>query len=185
MSPAGCLSFIVRQDMISPDVQSGALIALSKSGTLAASRDALQTTASSLSQSEILRFYFFLREQSGRWETEWRSEFAEIFGLSDRDLPQVDEASQWSACLHRMIEDGDFSGTRAFIERIGVPNWSFTPEGSDAEIDVYPIDDPDGLGEHPIAKAERRGFVEIASYLTEVRRAVRFRYRTEWTKKFG
>jgi hypothetical protein len=158
---------------------------LSKSGGLATHESELRALASSQSKSEVVAFYSFLRDRSRRWESEWRSEFAAIFSISDESLPPIDDAERWSSILHALVLQGDAGGVRSFLEGIGVRRWDFTPVESEPELDVYPIDTPDDSGELPAAKARRLGFVDVADYLESVREALATRYGERWRMAYA
>jgi hypothetical protein len=166
--------------MIPALLRDSACLSLSKSGSLATHASELRAVAPSQSTSEVVAFYSFLRDRAQRWESEWRSEFAAIFALSDDELPPVDDAERWASILHALVLQGDARAVRLFLEGIGVPRWDFSPVESEPGLDVYPIDTPDDSGELPVAKARRLGFVDIADYLERIREGVAARYRDRW-----
>jgi hypothetical protein len=170
--------------MISIELRAAACRALSKSGSLAAFHPALGAIADAQTNPEVIEFYCFLRDNSRRWETEWRPEFVALFHVEDGNLPKIDEAAYWGATLHALAAEGDIAKVRRFIQQIGANNWDIPPDEGSPWIDVYPVD-ADIDGETPSAKARRLGHVAVADYLENLRQTIHARYRERWILAYG
>jgi hypothetical protein len=156
---------------IPKEIQTAACLGLARAGNLSSVSNSLGEWAGGLTQNEVAEFYLFLRHNSQRWEKEWRSEFSELLGVSEAELPEPDPSSQWSPMLHHLVESGDLARLRSFVEALGIARWNLGPMGGES-YDIYPLDDPDEKGETPIAKAARLKFHDMEAYLRTVRNTV-------------
>lgn len=171
--------------MIPDNLKTNACRWLSKSGGLSAVRDRLEASAQSMTKAQVRDFYCFLRDNAMRWESEWRREFLAIFGVTEADLPTIDDADRWGAILQHLVTEADLEKVRAFVEGIGVVDWNFTPQENEPTIDVYPLDHVDESGDTPSAKARRLGHAEIAQFLEYVKHSVCERYQERWRRMYG
>jgi hypothetical protein len=60
---------------------------VSKVGTLELASDAVQVLAAELDEDQVTSLYEAVRDQSGRHEAEWRSEFERTFARQAGRLP--------------------------------------------------------------------------------------------------
>src|ERR1035438_2420793 len=111
-------------NMINEDLWGSVSQNLSKAGDFSLFRSRLEAVADSLTKTQVRDVYCFLRNNSKRWESEWRPEFLELFHITDADLPNIDDADRWSLILHHLVSAGDLQKVREFVEGIGVPSWN-------------------------------------------------------------
>lgn len=155
---------------------------LSKRGSLLGDAEYLRDLAAKITPQEAVTLYAYLRDDSGRFEIEWRSEFIQLFPESEPLLPEVDEASLWEEQVFRLVRENNLEGLKAFLEEIGTPSQSFDPKSIYAEcagmghrdrlpfvpFDFCPVEGEDENGINPIGFAESLGHDAIAKYLRSV-----------------
>jgi hypothetical protein len=152
---------------------------LSKTGTLLFSEAYLRQLSTTLTASDAVELYSLFRDESKRYESEWRGEFLDLFPQSSGMLPDVDEVEFWQDQLFTLIRDGDFSGIQRFVDRIGTAEQQFDPRQTYSEcssmgyrddlphvpFDFYPIEGGDEFGTTAQGLARELGHNEIASFL--------------------
>lgn len=152
---------------------------LSKSGTFSPSEAYLRQLSTSLSPSEVLELHAFFRDESQRYESEWREEFLALFPQSEGLLPEIDESEFWQKQLFQLIRSGDLSAVQEFIHRIGTAQQQFDPQETysecasmgfryglpDVPCDFYPVEGGDETGITAIGLATELGHADIAAFL--------------------
>jgi len=163
---------------------------LSKSGTLSFSEGYLRQLSATLSPSAVLDLHAFFREESQRYESEWREEFVTLFPQSIGLLPEIDESEFWQEQLFALIRAGDFSAVKSFIGRIGTADQQFDSRETFSEcssmghredlqnvpFDFYPIEGGDDDGTTAVGLARELGYIEIASFLDGIIAQLDHRY---------
>lgn len=155
---------------------------LSKSGTLAFDEEYLRRLSETLTAQEAIELHAFFRDESHRFESEWRNEFLDLFPQATGVLPEVDEAESWQEDLFGLVRAGDLQAVQAFIERVGTADQQFDPQQiysectligygeslPDVPFDFYPIEGADEAGITAVGLAQELGHSEIASFLESV-----------------
>ncbi len=139
---------------------------LSKSGSFSGFTRELRSFLQKADEAEIVALYEFFRDESERFESEWRGEFDALLVPRKINLPEIDDSDEWASKLHACVDSGDLAATNVFLKHIGIESWDIDDDWEDG--DLYPIEAQDENGELPIAKAERLGFKSIEQRLIGV-----------------
>jgi hypothetical protein len=152
---------------------------LSKSGEIYSTEE-LKKLA--LTPEQVVELYCFFRDNSQRWESEWRDQFIAIFPDSEPYLPQVAGADAWQTKIFEVIDSGQLEAMKEFLTSVGTLSMTFEPAsayeegrtlGFGAKADyvpfaVYPVQVENEDGVSTVEYARNTGHEEIAGYLEAV-----------------
>ena len=154
---------------------------LSKSGEFHHAEE-LKKIAGVVTPEQAAELYCYFRDNSQRWESEWRNQFIGIFPSSESHLPEADGADTWQTKIFEIIDGGDLDAMKGFLGSIGTLSTEFDPAtafqegqemgfGSEADylpFDVYPVQIENEDCVTAVDYARRRGHEKIAAYLESV-----------------
>jgi hypothetical protein len=146
----------------------------------------LRNVAKRITAEQGVEFYCYLRDNSERFESEWRDAFSKIFPKSAALLP--------SEILFCLIDEGDLIKVKEFLKTIGTLDTCFKPAealnaskyngfGAEADympFDIYPIqgENDDGISAVEYARQKKQSGIAdfLESVITEITRRFKAAY---------
>lgn len=123
---------------------------LSKSGEFIEGKDLLKSFSKSFSDEQILQVHEYFKEESMRFETEWRDEFISLFPQIKDKLPEIPEWEFYESQMHEFIDNKDHKALKALIIKMDIDSWKH-----DNDNDIFAFESEDENGDLPLEKAKR------------------------------
>jgi len=180
-------------DFIDDQLLADVTMDLSRSGEILRVKE-LRKVSKRITPEQGVEIYCYLRDNSERFESEWRDAFSKIFSKSAALLPFVTEADEWQEMLFQLIDEGDLSKVEDFLKTIGTVDTCFKPAealsvlkyngfGVDADympFDIYPIQVQNDDGINAVEYARQKKQNGIADYMESLIKEITSRFKAAY-----